>query len=115
MPQSRVIDLFSIVAGNRNLLKFIAPFDGDGIVVLLDPEIAVDVSDAAEKLSTIKRPDGSEFKAIIAGAAVRATPALSYEGLAIESIPRLSTITWGSPIESCQSHPPRTATDLFSN
>lgn len=71
------------------------PFGAEGLQVILDPGEQTDVSAATGRMAIIRRPDGSQLERMIAGVVVRhGVPALYFEGLSEDEVPRLSDILW---------------------
>ena len=78
-------------------MGLVVPFDGDGLLVILDASEGTDVSGVAGRRATISRPDGTQVVWPVAGAEVRhGVPALYFAGLAQADVPRLSHLTWWS-------------------
>lgn len=95
---ARVIDTISVADTlRRNCPDLCAPFEGDGVKAILDPDAQTDVSNAAGQRALIMRPDGSRIEWEIAGVEVwHGVVALSFAGLSSVEVPRLSVVTWDS-------------------
>jgi hypothetical protein len=93
---AQVIDTIRISgAGRQPSTGLVVPFDGDGLLVILEAREGTDVSATAGRTATIVRPDGTQLEWSVAGTEVRhGVPALYFAGLAQADVPRLSQITW---------------------
>ena len=93
---AQVIDTIRISGAlRRSSTGLVVPFEGDGLLVILDAHEGTDVSATAGRKATIVRPDGTRVEWSVAGAEVRhGVPGLYFAGLAQADVPRLSQVTW---------------------
>ena len=82
-------------AAQRPSTGLVVPFDGDGLLVILDAHEGTDISDATGRRATFSRPDGTQFAWPVAGVEIRqGVPALYFAALAQSEVPRLSQVIW---------------------
>jgi hypothetical protein len=94
---ARAIDTITITEALRERIPqpVEIPFEGDGLLVILDPQEQSDLSGAVGKSATIVRPDGTTTTWLIAGWAVHhGVPGIFFKSMLAADVPRLSQISW---------------------